>query len=134
MDTKPTVSPPSSVLDPPASAGAASPSPSLHVGSLKLDVERSAAPPPNAVVSPPASPGNVPLTPAPGESARAFAAFCAYLQLGPARRYAAVARTSGVSLRTVKSWSSQFDWRGRLNRHSALAAAKFVQTRQAEQL
>ena len=37
-------------------------------------------------------------------------------------------------MRTVKSWSSQFDWRGRLNRHSALAAEKFVQTSQAEQL
>ena len=108
--------------------------PALNVESLKLDVERSSSPPPTADLCPPTSPSAVPLAPAPGESARAFAAFCAYLELGPARRYAAVARQSGVSLRTVKSWSSQFDWRDRLNRHTTLAAEKFIQTTQVEQL
>jgi hypothetical protein len=40
----------------------------------------------------------------------------------------------GVSLRSIKYWASQFDWRGRLNAHVARTAEQLVQTRQAEQL
>jgi transposase-like protein len=62
----------------------------------------------------------------PGESPRAFEAFCAFLELGPRRRYAAVARKLGVSLRTIKRWAIQFDWRQRLNAQAAQTAGQFV--------
>jgi len=59
------------------------------------------------------------LAPVDGESDRAFEAFCAYFELGPRRRFAAVARKIGVSPRTVKRWASDFDWRGRIKSHAA---------------
>jgi len=67
-----------------------------------------------------------PLTPAPGESDRAFAAFCAYLELGPRRRYATVARQVGASLRTIKNWALRFDWRGRVSTCAARSAEQFI--------
>lgn len=67
-----------------------------------------------------------PLTPVTGESAPAFAAFCWYLELGPQRRYFAVVRQFGVSLRTVKRWATTFDWRGRLQAHTSQSAAQFA--------
>jgi hypothetical protein len=73
-----------------------------------------------------------PFSPASGESARAFAAFCAYLELGPRRRYATVARQVGVSLVSIKRWAILFDWRGRLHAHVARHAEQFVHQRDAE--
>lgn len=73
-------------------------------------------------------------TPAPGESTRAFEAFCAYLQLGPRRRYTTVARNLGVGLRTVKRWATQFDWRTRVSQHAAHAAALSAQVRDTDLL
>lgn len=65
-------------------------------------------------------------TPAVGESARAFEAFQAYLALGPARRYFTVGRQVGASLRTIKRWVKDFDWRGRLRSVAARSARQFV--------
>ena len=70
-------------------------------------------------------------SPAPGESDRAFEAFRAYLELGPRRRYAAVGTKVGASLRTVKRWAADFNWRGRINTHSAQGAALSAQTENA---
>ena len=33
----------------------------------------------------------------------------------PPRRYGAVSRKVGASLRTIRRWASQFDWRGRIH-------------------
>ena len=63
-----------------------------------------------------------------GESDRAYEAFCVYLQLGPKRRYAAVGRKVGASLRTVKRWASDFDWRGRIKANAAESAEHYVET------
>ncbi len=69
-----------------------------------------------------------PLPQAKGESDRAFEAFRAYLELGPGRRYAAVARKVGVCYRTVSRWARDFDWRGRIKTCSAQLAGQYVQT------
>lgn len=61
------------------------------------------------------SPPGAPLAPARGESDRAWEAFRVYLELGPPRRYGAVSRKVGASLRTIRRWASQFDWRGRIH-------------------
>ena len=59
------------------------------------------------------------LSPVDGESDRAFEAFCAYSELGPRRRFAVAARKTGVPLRTVNRWATDFDWRGRIRSHAA---------------
>jgi hypothetical protein len=81
------------------------------------------------------SPG-APAAPAPGESARAFEAYRVYLELGSRRRYAAVARQVGASLRTVKRWAGDFDWRGRVRACAAQGVACYIEaqaTRQREE-
>jgi hypothetical protein len=105
--------PPASVLCPPAAG------PALL------------ASPPSTLTAQPSA-GTPPFAPAPGESPRAFAAFCAYLELGPRRRYATVARQVGASLISIKRWAAQFDWRQRLHTHAAQTVGQFVQT-QAEE-
>lgn len=86
----------------------------------------SGLPPVAAAAAPAVTDALPPFTPARGESARAFAAFCAYLELGPRRRYLAVSRQMGVSLRTVKRWAADFDWRGRIQSHTSRGAGQFV--------
>lgn len=61
-----------------------------------------------------------PFSPAPGESAEAFAAFLTYFRLPGKRRMTAVARKTGVGLRTVFRWAHDFDWASRINRHQAI--------------
>ena len=68
-----------------------------------------------------------------GESVRAAEAFRAYLEFGPRRRYAAVGRKVGASLRTVKGWAHDFDWRGRIKTYAAQSAAQFAETESAVQ-
>ena len=77
-----------------------------------------------------AAPG---FSPVAGESDRAFEAFRAYLELGSRRRYAAVARKIGVSLRTVKRWAADFAWPGRIKIHSASCANQSARTEAAVQ-
>lgn len=72
-------------------------------------------------------------SPAQGESDRAFEAFRAYLELGPRRRYAAVARKVGTSLRTVQRWAGDFDWPGRIKSYSASCADQSARTESAVQ-
>ena len=96
--------------------------------------ETSSLPPPDLEPTAPASGPTAPRFPqAKGESDRAFEAFRAYLELGPRRRYAAVVRKVGASLRTVKRWASDFDWRGRIQTYAADAAEQFAETEQAAQ-
>lgn len=71
---------------------------------------------------PPSAVSHPDFSPAKGESDRAFEAFRAYLELGPRRRYAAVGRKVGASLRTVQRWANDFDWRGRIKSHAARCA------------
>jgi len=68
-----------------------------------------------------------------GESDRAFEAFRAYLELGPRRRYLAVGRKVGASLRTIKRWAVDFDWRGRIKTHAARCAEQYAETETALQ-
>jgi hypothetical protein len=89
-------------------------------------------PAPPSTLKPP--PSTAPSTPAPGESPRAFEAFCAYLELGPRRRYAAVARKLGVGLRTIKRWAAQFDWRTRIGDHAVRTAGLSAEIRAADTL
>lgn len=70
-----------------------------------LEVEGSDSPPPAA---PPAFPHQ------PGETPRAFGAFLAFFQLGPARSLPAVAESLGENPATVKNWSSKYRWSDRL--------------------
>lgn len=63
-----------------------------------------------------------------GESNRAFEAFCAYLELGPKRRYAAAGRKVGAGLSTVKRWANDFDWRHRIKLCAAQRAEQYTET------
>jgi inorganic triphosphatase YgiF len=55
----------------------------------------------------------------PKESAKAFAAFREYLNLGAERSLAAVARKLAKSEQLLKRWSARFDWAGRVQAHAA---------------
>jgi hypothetical protein len=68
-----------------------------------------------------------------GESARAAEAFRVYLELGPRRRYGAVATAIGTSLRTVKRWAVDFDWRGRIKNYAAHSAEQYAEAENAVQ-
>lgn len=83
------------------------------------------AAPPSTLNAPPVFPQRQ------GESDRAFEAFRVYLELGPRRRYAAVGRSVGASLRTIKRWASDFDWRGRIQLHAARGVAQYTATENA---
>jgi hypothetical protein len=66
-----------------------------------------------------------------GESDRAFEAFRVYLELGPRRRFFAVARKVGSSLRTIQRWAALFDWRTRIKTYAAGSAEHYIETEQA---
>lgn len=53
------------------------------------------------------------------ESAKAFAAFSMYLNLGSERSLAAVARKLSKSEQLLKKWSRRFDWTSRVQAHAA---------------
>jgi hypothetical protein len=90
--------------------------------------------PPGVAHSQPSTLNPQPACPqAKGESDRAFEAFCAYLELGPRRRYAAAARKVGASLRTVKRWADDFDWRGRIKTCAAQGAQHYLEAEAAVQ-
>jgi hypothetical protein len=54
----------------------------------------------------------------PRECLKAFTAFKTYLDLGPERSLAAVARKLGKGRRHLEVWSSQFDWPARVQAHA----------------
>ena len=56
--------------------------------------------------------------PRPRESAKAHAAFRAYLDLGPQRSLARVAADLGKSKVLMERWSRRFDWSGRVAAHT----------------
>src|SRR5689334_17236740 len=56
----------------------------------------------------------LPFYPLAHESAKAFAAFLAWIDVGESRSCSKVAAKTGSSLSTVKSWSRRFDWGGRI--------------------
>jgi hypothetical protein len=58
----------------------------------------------------------------PRESAKAFAAFKTYLELGPERSLSAVARKLSKSEQLLKRWSAKFDWTSRVKAHCAYVA------------
>lgn len=55
----------------------------------------------------------------PKESARAFAAFKTYLELGPERSLAIVAKKHGKSRTMIERWSRRLDWPARVRAHTA---------------
>src|SRR5262245_61988578 len=55
----------------------------------------------------------------PKESAKAFAAFRAYLDMGPERSLAAVGERLGKSKVMMEKWSRKFDWQARVAAHGA---------------
>jgi hypothetical protein len=55
----------------------------------------------------------------PKESAKAFAAFRAYLELGAERSLAVVAEKLGKSKTMIERWSRKFDWSARVQAHAA---------------
>jgi hypothetical protein len=55
----------------------------------------------------------------PKESAKAFAAFSVYLNMGPERSLGAVAKELSKSVPLLKRWSRRFDWLGRVQAHEA---------------
>jgi len=68
----------------------------------------------------------------PKESAKAFAAFTAYLNLGPERSLAAVGKQLGKSEPLMKRWSRKYDWLARVQAHAAHMAV--VERQAAEAL
>lgn len=67
----------------------------------------------------------------PKESAKAFAAFRVYLDLGPQRSLAAVGKKLGKSVGLMERWSAKFDWPARVQAHAATLA--LVERKAAEQ-
>ena len=55
----------------------------------------------------------------PRESARAYAAFKTYLDLGPQRSLAEVAQKLHKSVTMLGRWSAKFDWSARVQAHTA---------------
>jgi len=55
----------------------------------------------------------------PGESERAFAAFRAYLELGPDRSLSAVGAKLGKGKRQMEKWSRRWSWAERVTAYSA---------------
>jgi len=53
------------------------------------------------------------------ESAKAFAAFRAYLDMGPERSTRAVGEKLGKSEGLMERWAAKFDWRSRVQAHAA---------------
>jgi hypothetical protein len=62
---------------------------------------------------------NHPFDQQPRESAKAFAAFTEYLEMGPQRGLRAVAQKLHKSLTIVGRWSAKFDWPARVQAHAA---------------
>jgi len=61
----------------------------------------------------------------PKESAKAYAAFIEYLNLGPERSLTAVRQKLGKSRALLERWSAKFDWVERVNAYNAqMLAAK----------
>src|SRR5438270_567210 len=58
----------------------------------------------------------------PRESAKAFAAFSVYLNMGPERSLAAVGQKLGKSKALVERWSGKFDWPARVQAQAAYLA------------
>lgn len=58
----------------------------------------------------------------PRESAKAYAAFRVYLEMGPERSVRDVARKLGKSATLIGRWSSKFDWMSRVAAHGAHVA------------
>jgi hypothetical protein len=56
------------------------------------------------------------------ESARAFAGFSTYLNLGPERSLAAVAQKLSKSEQLIKRWSAKYDWPSRVQAQAAYLA------------
>ena len=67
----------------------------------------------------------------PRESAKAFAAFSLYLNLGPQRSTAAVANKLAKSEQLIRRWSAKFAWTDRVAAHAAHYA---IIEREAEHL
>lgn len=61
---------------------------------------------------------NNPFQQQPGESAKAFEALQAYLDLGPARSLAAVARQLDKTPALIERWSAQHAWTERVQAHT----------------
>lgn len=55
----------------------------------------------------------------PREGSKAFAAFQLYLEQGPERSLAAVARTLNKSVTLMGRWSAKYDWPARVQAHAA---------------
>jgi hypothetical protein len=62
---------------------------------------------------------NHPFEQLPRESNKAFAAFKAYLDMGPERSIAGVSQTLAKSIPFLKTWSAKFDWQGRVKARDA---------------
>jgi hypothetical protein len=65
---------------------------------------------------------SLPFEQQPRESAKAFAAFSLYLNLGPERSLAMVGQKLGKSVGLVERWSRKFDWANRVLTNSAYLA------------
>ena len=66
---------------------------------------------------------NLPYERKPNESAKAFAGFTTYADLGPKRSLAAVGQALGKSVGLIERWSRRHDWVNRAQAHDAHLAA-----------
>ena len=60
----------------------------------------------------------LPFTPSPTESHKAFETFLCYFDIGQNRSFAKVARLTGVNLNSVKMWAHRFNWRERVRAYN----------------
>jgi hypothetical protein len=70
----------------------------------------------------------------PGESAKAFAGFVAYRDLGPNRSLAQAAKVEGKSTTMLERWSVGHDWRQRVRAYDASLDRQARQAFEAERI
>jgi hypothetical protein len=108
---------------------AAPPSSDPETPNLEPSIASSEPGIPNLELRPSApQPSTLNLQPLRNESDRAFEAFRVYWELGPRRRYVAVSRKLGTSLRTIRRWATEHNWKERIKSCSAQCAQEQAQT------
>jgi hypothetical protein len=73
-----------------------------------------------------------PTRPLPGETAKAFAAFCAYREMGPGRSIAKVGQALGKSTTLMARWSHTWSWVARARTWDVETAVRIAAAQQDE--
>jgi hypothetical protein len=75
----------------------------------------------------PQSESDLPFSPAPGETQKAFETFLSYFDMGQTRSFTKLAKLTGVNVKSIKSWATRFCWQERLRAyHTHLLRARLA--------